>query len=283
MPLPHPLPELPEADATGEIGDIYQDIRDTLGLPVVNLIWRHFATIDGGLTWAWRSLRPHYVSGAVAMAGARLLHALELPTLPPIPACMLTGCGVDVTQHATLHALIQTYNRGNALNICALAALLEGKTGQVPGSLEEAPPLPRITAEVPALRPLSSFSPAVQDQVLALNELGGSADDPAVATLYRHLAPFPGFLNLAWALLAPLHGSGALQRQVGRCAALARQQAGSLGVSGEPAPESVRAPVREATVHFVGHVIARMVPVGEMLGRALAGPAPDLHSRTAGL
>ena len=64
-----------------DIAAIYTDIRATLGVPVVNLIWRHLAVFPDGLPWAWESLKPLYASGAIA-AEARLAsaNALEKPT-----------------------------------------------------------------------------------------------------------------------------------------------------------------------------------------------------------
>ena len=53
-----PVAAISEAGATGEIAALYGDIRATLGVPVVNLIWRHLATFPGALPWAWQSLRP---------------------------------------------------------------------------------------------------------------------------------------------------------------------------------------------------------------------------------
>ena len=44
-----PVPSIREADATGDIAVLYDDIRATLGVPVVNLIWRHLAVLPGGL------------------------------------------------------------------------------------------------------------------------------------------------------------------------------------------------------------------------------------------
>ena len=38
-----------EAAATGDVAAPFADIRATLGVGVVNLIWRHLATIDGAL------------------------------------------------------------------------------------------------------------------------------------------------------------------------------------------------------------------------------------------
>jgi hypothetical protein len=55
-----PLPAITEAAA---IAAIFADIRQVLGVDVVNLIWRHLATVDGALPWAWQALRPLYVDG----------------------------------------------------------------------------------------------------------------------------------------------------------------------------------------------------------------------------
>jgi hypothetical protein len=47
------VPSVSEAAATGEIAEIYSDIRNTLGTSVVNLIWRNMATMPGALRWTW--------------------------------------------------------------------------------------------------------------------------------------------------------------------------------------------------------------------------------------
>ena len=55
------VPSVLETSATGEIADIYSDIRATLGTSVVNLIWRNLATMPGALQWTWSTVRPLYV------------------------------------------------------------------------------------------------------------------------------------------------------------------------------------------------------------------------------
>ena len=77
-----PVPAITEAAATGETAAIFADIRQVLGVDVVNLIWRHLATIDGALPWAWGTLRPLYADGSV-IGEAMALHK-EL-ALPPVP------------------------------------------------------------------------------------------------------------------------------------------------------------------------------------------------------
>ena len=57
------IPAIAEGDATGDIAILYEDLRVTLGVPFVNLIWRHLATIPGGLAWTWTLVKPLYASG----------------------------------------------------------------------------------------------------------------------------------------------------------------------------------------------------------------------------
>src|ERR1700722_1131171 len=81
-----PVPAITEAAATGETGAIFADIRQVLGVDVVNLIWRHLATMEGALPWAWWALRPLYVDGSVIHEATALHKALALPPMPSIPA-----------------------------------------------------------------------------------------------------------------------------------------------------------------------------------------------------
>ncbi|OOK72392.1 hypothetical protein BZL30_5796 [Mycobacterium kansasii] len=60
-----PVPSISEAAATGEIADLYADIRQTLGMTFVNLIWRNLASIPGALRWTWDTMKPLYANGAV--------------------------------------------------------------------------------------------------------------------------------------------------------------------------------------------------------------------------
>ena len=53
-----PVPSIAEVDATGEIAELYADIRESLGMPFVNLVWRNLASVPGGLKWAWTTSSP---------------------------------------------------------------------------------------------------------------------------------------------------------------------------------------------------------------------------------
>ena len=58
-----PLPSIAEADAVGEIAELYADIRQTLEMSFVNLVWRVLAAVPGGLAYSWGSLKPLYQNG----------------------------------------------------------------------------------------------------------------------------------------------------------------------------------------------------------------------------
>jgi len=115
------FPGIAEGDARGELAATFADIRATIGVPVVNFVWRHLATIDGGLDWAWRSVRPLYVSGDVFMLAGTVRAGLVLPGLgslvEPEPA------GID--------AVLASYDHSNTVNLVALSALLaDARAGQ---------------------------------------------------------------------------------------------------------------------------------------------------------
>jgi hypothetical protein len=46
-----PVLAISEELATGATAEIFADIRHTLDVEMVNLIWRHLATIPGSLAW----------------------------------------------------------------------------------------------------------------------------------------------------------------------------------------------------------------------------------------
>ena len=61
---------------------------------VVNLMWRHLATLPGALPWVWGVLKPLYANGTI-LAEAEALHSkLVLPHPPPFPPALLAAVGI---------------------------------------------------------------------------------------------------------------------------------------------------------------------------------------------
>ena len=276
-----PVPAITEAAATGETATIYADIRQVLGVDVVNLIWRHLATIPGALPWAWGTLRPLYVDGTIAAEAAALHNDLDLPPLPPFPPETLPAAGLLGDDLRTIRNILAAYDRTNGMASIAVSALLARLDGEPlapdaagsrvgAGSREPQPAIP-----LPRLLNVADLSPATAELVTTLNRLGTRRASPILASMYRHLAHWPIYLALAWTLIAPLEADGRLGRLIDDTAAKARARAahvalrlGDRSVAG-PEPD-VGAAIRAAIEPFAGDVIVKMVVICALL-RAATG------------
>jgi len=266
-----PVPAVVEAQATGEIAEVFADIRATYRIGVVNLIWRHLAHFDGALPWAWASVKPLYVSGHVAAAANALRAGRPLPDAPAVPDAAWACIGLDP---APVRDVIAAYDRSNPMALAALTLLRESTEL---GFTAEGTPRPPYFADeapipLPVLLDLDAMPPHAAAMVLALNALGSTAERPILASMYRHMAHWPGALALAHGVLAPLHARGELQHAIAATRDLARSEArrmASLLPRLSPPPDLPR--VNAALDGFIQDAIGRMVVNGGVLGAAFRG------------
>lgn len=241
--------EVREADAPPEVAAIYEELRRAYGLPLVNLIWRHFAALEGVLPWAWESVRP--ALPLLDGARKRVTAALEVPTLP---------MGGEAS------ALAAAYNRGNLSNLILLTALLRGKQGDA--SPPAAAPV-EMLPEPPPLPKLDALPEAVARDVRALGALHGH-EGGVIPTLYLHLANWPALLKPLYVSLSPMMAMGRIAALRDRALAVASVEAEALrphlAAPPEPPAEAL-ATARETLRIFTGRVIPEMVPIGLMLVR----------------
>lgn len=255
------LAEIREADAPAEIAALYRDIRETTRLPLVNLIYRHLATIPDGLSSVWAMARPLVASGAADLAMRRIVGAL------PVPA--IDAPAADASARASIDAVLDVYNRGNAINLLVLSTALRviqgtrqagGRTA-APDSLAVRPaPLPPL----PALPRLDELGPSVRADVTELAGLhGGAARAGILPSLYIHLAPWPDYLHGIVAPLTAFAASG--QLAAARDALLHAVDDATADLAAlVPAPVAADAvpPVGAALSDFTRYVIPEMAPVG---------------------
>lgn len=278
-----PVPAIAEADATGEIAELYADIRATLGVPLVNLIWRGLAAIPGGLAWAWPSVKPLYASGLI-QGEARLLRKNQrLPAIRPMPAAALRAVGIDAATEATVRGILESYDRSNPLNLIALSALLAIVRDEVSAETRRKAVAPSgadmpLSFPLPPLRPLDTVPTDTMDLIRAVNRLGARGRDHIIVTMPRHLAQFPGFLALYWALLSPLDASGALSRCIDAVVADGQLRgtrlAGALAKDRQP-PAQSRDMIVATLDDFVRNAISRMIPVVSLLKLAMPVDGED--------
>src|SRR5258706_6520302 len=118
-----PVPTVTEAGATGQIADIFADIRHAYHVGVVNLIWRHLATFPGALPWVWESVRPLYVDGTIEREAAALRASIALPEVPVFPAAAFPAVGLSVRDIEQIREVLAAYDRTNAIALIALSAV----------------------------------------------------------------------------------------------------------------------------------------------------------------
>jgi hypothetical protein len=263
------VPSVLESAATGEIAEIYADIRKTLGSGVVNLIWRNLATLPGALQWTWKTVRPLYVGAAPRHAEA-VRRNLILPSVPAFSADILMAAGIDRTALDGIRAILDSYHHTNALALVVLSALLEhfdpSATDPVLAA-ETAPAQP--DADLPTLPPMASLPLELRRLIEELNEYGEDTDPFLIASMYRHLAYWPPYLALVRTMLAPLQADGSLNALTRSARALGRAHGRVLAqqlAPGKP-PASLDAALAACRL-FVEHPIARMSGICAIIRRA---------------
>jgi hypothetical protein len=263
-----PVPAITEAAATGETAAIFADIRQVLGVDVVNLIWRHLATIDGALPWAWGTLRPLYADGSVFSEATALHKELVLPPMPAIPADVFAGLGLRPDDLTPIRDVLAAYDHTNAMAVVALTALrarLDGRTPDASGAAEPAPVAAAARTGLPKLLKLTDMQAETTKLVTALNGLGTRRPGAVLASMYRHLAHWPSYLSVAWLLLAPLDSDGRLASAIQQAQGAASVRADRLLVrlidSAAPPPPQLAAKISMAIEPFADDVIIKMLVI----------------------
>jgi hypothetical protein len=195
------MPEIREADAPPEVAEIYREIREATGLPLVNLAWRHMAALPGVLPWIWDIVGPAYRSGEVAQVASGLRAPASDLALVPLRDDEMERAGLDQPARQLLADLLEAYNRGNTQNLIGWSALLVYLCGQG-DARQEAPrvdtiartplsPLPPLPP-LPRREDLDQMSAAVVERLSARHK---SFPAGAVPSLYLHLTVWPGLLE----------------------------------------------------------------------------------------
>jgi hypothetical protein len=278
-----PVPAVAEAAATGAIAAISEDIRQVLGVGVVNLVWRHLATIDGALPWARSTLRPLYADGSVEREARALRGSLTLPSAPSPSAEVFAGLRLDPDALSGVGDVVEAYDRTNAMALVAFTALRAVLTGEVTATTGFAEPVterPRAIA-LPPLPALVELPRETAALVTALNGFGTSRSQPMLASMYRHLAYWPPYMAFAWLYLAPMDADGRLLAAIGDARAAAIPRASALVPAMDRAsstlPPGVASSICAALEPFVEDVILKMVVICALLRRMT--PGADAASR----
>ena len=248
-----PFPAIAEAASTGETAELFADIRATIGVRVVNLVWRHLATVDGSLPWAWQAVKPLYLRGMADHAVVGFREDMVLPKLGSLAG----------NEPPSVDAVLASYDHSNTINLFALGALVTWLRGDVAssGAPEEGARLPAPDVSLPKLAAEADVTPEVWQRVIRLNRLGDRPEPLILASMYRHLAHAPEFLQRLEAALAPVQADGSLDRAIQANRRSAHERARVLAraiVADRPASAKE---IEAGVSAFVDHAIGKMVTI----------------------
>ena len=267
-----PIPAISEEDATGDIAALFADIRATLGAPFVNLIWRHLATTPGMLAWTWSVVKPLHHTTALRDAASALRSVVQPPGGIGQPAFVFEAAGISANDRRVIAAMLRHYNAANAMNLLCLLVAQAILAGETPG--RSAAPAQSIADHaappmLPRLLGLGEMAPGIASLVMELDQFGRLSKTAAVASLYRHLAHWPGFLAIVHAALSIPHATGALRTghelTRAKAAELMRQHLLPIARLPSEPPGPGRQAAHEAIETFTQQMIARMVMMGEVM------------------
>lgn len=261
------LPEIRENAAPPDIAALYADMRAVMGVPLVNLIYRHIATVPNGLAWVWSAVRPHIASGAIGSLAEDVLgRAAATGWGEPSPLGSLPP-----GERAAIAPIVQWYNRSNAVNLVSLLALRGLPSEPAPRGDEDVTAASRTPpAALPPPLALGDVAANLRDRIANVCERQGLSADGVTPTMYLHLARWPAALATILACVERAIDSGVFERGVASVTAAADSAVRELGpplVASEAPPDAAgRAVILAAIETFSSKAIPQMLTVGTFLG-----------------
>jgi hypothetical protein len=262
--------EIRQQDATPDIAAIYGDIKTVSGLPLVNLIWRHFATFPGVLSWAWTAASPIVGSTRMDAARQRIAASLILPSIAPIGADNWRSAGVSDQELARITTVVDAYLRGNLTNMIALTALrmrLEHPNRPAARLIAGTHPAPALTHLDPLPR-INSLEAHLAAQIRALAKRHEGISNDVTPSFYLALSYWPGVVEVLPTWLSALYQPGALRAARVDTCNLAEAEAETMLPQPSLPPEGISA-VQPTLERFTRLLIPAFVPVCLAMRRLL--------------
>ena len=213
------------------------------------------------------------MSGQPDVALGRLSRADIFPVPAPLKADQLADAGIGAEEMRAALGIIDTYTRSNSLNLMALSGLVLSPVG--PSLVDSVSPAAPILPDLPDLLEKSEIAPDVWIRLERVNRFGAGANSRHVATLWRHLAHYPGLLLLINQAFAPSQSDGTIDRAMQEVFEQSQAEGaqlahfrGDIGAIPDPAIEMV------ATYVAGPRGVARMVTMGHGLARWLRQSEP---------
>lgn len=190
-----------ERRARGELERVYHEIRETLRVTGVNLVFRRWAAIPDALPAVWEALRPIAETRALEDAADALrAEAVEAVSDLPRPGAA-AAVALGPSQAFQLDAALDLYRYVNPkllLLVAATRLALEGRAALAPAidasaeRVERGAPADMAAMELVPSRPRDPQLRALFQRIARAHEAEEVNSD------YRTLALWPRYLEAAW-------------------------------------------------------------------------------------
>jgi hypothetical protein len=260
--------ELHELAATGWQRGLYDDVQATFRAPIVNWIFRTaMANEPAVLRYAWGQLKPVFETRAFARLTVRYRDAVlaELEADGPLPAYAPGDVDLEPAAYRELRGQLATYDvvapRLAVLFETTNRALRGEPVGQTPATDRAATaPFPewldRDRGRAPTLLAREDVPDALAGTVERIRDFHGF--DDGLPSVYRTLAQWPTYLELAWRDLEPRLDAAAFEATYERVDALVETFVDETPYRPQLAPDALdRAGFDRETVADVQGLFAR--------------------------
>lgn len=263
--------EISELAATGEVAQVFTELKTALQVPFVNLIWRRIAGIERALLPVWTSVKPLYEDGFIWCGMAYLEETTILHEFAGISPMDWTKDGGGTEQYTQIKDILGTYIKSNLANLVTFSAvlsLMDGREGN-PGAVllpryAIQPNLTKGFSTIPQAIPFEKMEADLAALVKRFNGIGADAyTELRQATLPRTLAHWPEALKYLTANLEILNVEEAIPRLKQNLVEEAQRVGDVLASAMKPLPISQEAAtkLRNVLVPFLPSTLARMIVV----------------------
>ena len=190
------LSEISEKNATDNILSIYNDIKNVTGFPLVNLIFRSMATVDGCLEWSWTTLRPLYVNNAIKKSIDKFFLENRIEnTFHNLDLNILSGKDKELLKN-TLY-IYYKLNPINLVGLFTLKNLLNEKTQKTRKALPKKFKNKKISnqAKILPIIDIEETNEKSKELLILLSKQLSNKEPLVIPSLFRHLSPWPDILE----------------------------------------------------------------------------------------
>jgi Halocarboxylic acid dehydrogenase DehI len=274
------FPEVDQADVSGELAEIYDDIEFTLRMPWVPFAIRVMSLFPAFVPAAWQMLKPQ-ISTVYAERGADLVREASIVPgpLPPDPRPKLRAAGRSDAEISKIREALDSLNYGNPKGMILITAWNEAWNERAAGSpanslsAAQARQLPGgLPGGVEKLRLIDPerATPDVQELLRQAKDL---FLHHAPMSDYRVLAAWPDVLRIAVEdILSPVALTAEYEETARRIRAIARRHVAGFpdvgGVSRRQMSHALSGPeiagltgVLFMYTHFIADITIAMIRV----------------------